>query len=106
MCALWCQNVVCQTSSIKGHFETKHEKSFKDDGEKIESLKKTVSRYEKQNNIFKKVICSTNRAIEGSYKVAEIIARNGKLFTDGVFVKEVFFNGAEVFLIIFQTNAP
>ena len=31
LCALCCPNVVCRTSSIKPHFETKHEKSFKDD---------------------------------------------------------------------------
>uniref|UniRef100_H2Z3U0 DUF4371 domain-containing protein n=1 Tax=Ciona savignyi TaxID=51511 RepID=H2Z3U0_CIOSA len=40
VCALCCQSVVCRTSSIKRHFETKHEKSFKDDAEKRESLKK------------------------------------------------------------------
>ena len=44
--ALCCQNVVCRTTSIKQHFETKHEKSFKDEAEKIESLKKAISRYE------------------------------------------------------------
>ena len=95
VCALCCQNVVCQTSSMK-HFETKHEKFFKDDAGKIESLKKAVSHYEKQSSIFKKVIRSTNRTIEGSYKVAEVIAKNGKSFIDGVFVKEVFLNCAEV----------
>ena len=52
VCALCCQNVVCQTSSIKRHFETKHEKSFMDEEEKIESLKKAVSRYKKQSSIF------------------------------------------------------
>ena len=37
-----------------------------------------------------------NRTIEGSYKVAEVIAKNGKPFTDMVFVKEAFLNCAEV----------
>ena len=86
VCALCCQN----------NFETKHDKSFKDKAEKIESLKKAVSRYKKQRSIFKKVIRSTNRTIEGSYKDADVIAKNGKLFTDGVFVKEAFFDRAEV----------
>ena len=96
MCAICCQNVVCRTSSIKRHFKTKHEKSFKDDAEKIESLKKTVFRYEKQSSIFKKAIRSTIRTIEGSYKVAEVIAKNEKPFTDGVFAKKPFLNCAEV----------
>ena len=96
MCALCCQNVICRTSSTKRHFETKHEKSFKDDAWKIESLKKAVSRHEKQSSIFKKVIRSTNQTIVGSYKVAEVIAKSGKPFTDGLFVKEAFLNWAEV----------
>ena len=96
VCALCCQNVVCRISSVKQHFETKHVKFLKDDAEKIESLKKAGSRYKKQSSVFKKVIRSTNRTIEGSYKVAEAIAKNGKPFTDGVFVKEAFLNCAEV----------
>ena len=54
VCALCCQNVVCRTSSKKRHFETKHEKSFKDGAEEIESLKKAVSRYKKQSSILRK----------------------------------------------------
>uniref|UniRef100_H2YQ88 DUF4371 domain-containing protein n=1 Tax=Ciona savignyi TaxID=51511 RepID=H2YQ88_CIOSA len=96
VCALCCQNVVCRTSSLKRHFETKHEKSFKDDAEKKESLKKAVSRYQKQSSIFKKAIQSSNRTTESSYKIAEGIAKHGKSFTDGVFVKEAFLGCAEV----------
>ena len=94
--ALSCQSVVCQTSSIKRHFETKHKKSFEDYAEKIEFLKKAVSHYEKQSGIFKKVICSTNRTIKGSYKIAEGIAKHGKPFVDELFVKEAFISCAEV----------
>ena len=96
VCTLCCQNVVCRTSSIKRHFETQHEKSFKDDAEKTESLKKAVSPYQKQSSIFKKAIQSTNRTTESSYKIAEGIAKHGKSFTDGVFVKEAFLGCAEV----------
>ena len=88
VCALCCQNVVCRTSNIKRHFETNHKKSIKDDGKKIEFLKKAVSRYQKQSSIFKKVIRSTNRTIKGSYKVAEGIAKHERKFTDKVFIKE------------------
>ena len=42
------------------------------------------------------MIRSTNRTIEGSYKVVEVIAKNGKPFTDGVFAKEPFLYCAEV----------
>ena len=96
VCTLCCENVVCCTSSIKRHFETKHKKLFKDDSEKHEALKKAVSRYEKQSSIFKKVVRSTNQITESSYKVAECIAKRGKPFTDGDFIKEVFINCSEV----------
>ena len=96
VCALCCQNVICGTSSRKRRFETKHEKSFKNDAEKIKSLKKAISSYEKQSSIFKKVIRSTNQTIEGNYKVAEEIANYGKSFTDQVLVKEAFLSCAEV----------
>ena len=66
VCVLCCQKIVCQTSSIKRHFETKHEKSFKDDAEKIELLKKAASRCEKQSGVFKKVISGANRTTESS----------------------------------------
>ena len=97
VCALCCQNNVCRTLSIKRHFETKHEKSFKDNAENIESLKKALSRYDKQSSIFKKVIFGSNRTTKSSYKVAECIAQLGKPFTDGVFIKEEFLSCADVF---------
>ena len=96
ICALCCENVVCRTSSIERHFETKHKKLIKDDFEKKEALKKVVSRYEKQSSIFKKAIRSTNQTTESSYEVAECIAKRGKPFTDGDFIKEVFINCSEV----------
>ena len=96
VCALCCPNVVCQTLSTKRRFETKHEKSIKDNAEKIESLKKAVYRYDRQSSIFNKVIRSMNQTIESSYKVAEGIAKHGKPFTDGLFVKVAFLSCAEV----------
>ena len=74
----------------------KHEQSFKDDAEKIESLKKAVSRYEKQSSILMKVISGTNRTTESSYKAADCIAQHGKPFTDGVFIKEAFLSCADI----------
>ena len=102
VCALCCENVVCHISSIKRLFETKHKKFFKNDSEKNEVLKKAVSRYEKRSSIFKKAIRSTNQTTESSYKVAESIAKHGKPFTDGEFIKEVFIN---CFKVLFE-NFP
>ena len=93
---LCCQNIVFRTSSIKQHFETNHEKSIKDDARKIESLKKAVTRYEKQSSIFNKVISGKNRTTESSYKAAECIAQHENPFTDKVFIKEAFLSCADV----------
>ena len=46
VCTLCSENVACSTSSLKRHFETKHEKLFRNDLKKIEacgsfSLRKT-----------------------------------------------------------------
>ena len=40
VCTLCCENVVCRTSSIKRHFETKHKKLFKDDLRSMKLLKR------------------------------------------------------------------
>ena len=84
---------------MKRHFETKHEKSFKDDAEKIESLKKAVYRRKKQSSIFKEMNSGANRTTESSYKAAECVAQHGKPFIYGVFTvqkKEAFLSCANV----------
>ena len=42
------------------------------------------------------MICSTNRTIKDSYKIAEGIAKHRKPFIDKLFVKEAFISCAEV----------
>ncbi|XP_050730475.1 general transcription factor II-I repeat domain-containing protein 2-like isoform X3 [Eriocheir sinensis] len=96
VCALCCENVVCRTSSVKRHFKTKHEKTFKDSTDKAEAIKKAVSRYEKQSNVFKNLSASKNNATEASYKLALCIAKHGKPFTDGDFIKAAFLECSEV----------
>ena len=76
MCALCCDNVVCRTSSVRRHFESKHEKAFKEEADKVEKIMKAVIRYEKQASVLKKMSCSKNQATEGSYIVAQCIAKH------------------------------
>lgn len=42
VCTLCLENVVCCTSSVKRHFETKHEKFITDQTDKAESIRCTV----------------------------------------------------------------
>ena len=87
---------MCRTSSVKRHFETKHEKTFKYSADKAEPIKKALSRYEKQSNVFKNMCASKNTITEASYKLALCIAKHGKPFTDGDFVKAAFLECSEV----------
>ncbi|XP_069981676.1 general transcription factor II-I repeat domain-containing protein 2A-like [Penaeus vannamei] len=55
-----------------------------------------LSRYEKQSNVFKNLSTSKNNANEASYKLALCIAKHGKPFTDGDFIKAAFLECSEV----------
>lgn len=90
------ENVVCRTSSVKRHFETKHEKSFKDQADKAESIRRTVSSYEKQIGSLRIFTRLKNIASEASYRLAHCIAKHGKPFTDGEYIKDAFLSSAEV----------
>uniref|UniRef100_UPI00358E5645 general transcription factor II-I repeat domain-containing protein 2-like n=1 Tax=Myxine glutinosa TaxID=7769 RepID=UPI00358E5645 len=95
LCVLCFENV-CRTSSVKRHFETKHEKTFKDQADKAESIKRAVSRYGKQANTLKIFAIAKKHATEASYCIVHCIVKRGKPFTDGEYIKEAFLCGSEV----------
>ena len=75
VCTLCCENVVCRTSNVKLHFETKHEKTFKDQADKVASIKRAVSRYGKQASSFKVFTTARDHGTEASYRIVHCIAR-------------------------------
>ena len=83
-CALCYQNVVCRTSSIKRLFETKHEKSFKDDAEKIESLKKAVSLYKKQRAFSRKLFVARIEQLKVATKLRRSLLKKENHLLMGV----------------------
>ncbi|GFW01168.1 integrase catalytic domain-containing protein [Trichonephila clavipes] len=91
VCVLCSGTVVCRTSSVKWHFETNHisfcEKSEPEQKELIASAIK--DRNKQSTSIFKYVSknCHTSAA---SYSAANAIARHGKPFQEGEFLKEVW----------------
>ena len=64
------------------HFETKHERIFKYNADKAESIQHAVTRYGKQANALKVFVTTKNHATEASYRIAHCIAKHGKPFTD------------------------
>ena len=95
VCTLCCDNVVCRTSSIKRHFEKHHEKLYKDPAERAEAVKRAVARYNKQSSSLKVFVNSQGHVTEASYNLASCIAKHGKPFTDGEYIKEAFLSCAE-----------
>jgi hypothetical protein len=59
-------------------------------------LKTAVSCYKKQSKFFKKAIQSSNQTIESSYEIASCIAKHGKPFSDGDFLKDAFISCSNV----------
>ncbi len=77
VCTICFENVACQ-------------KTFNDQADKAESIKRAVSRYEKQASSLKVFAKAQNHATEASYRIAHCIAKHGKPFTDGEYIKEAF----------------
>ena len=59
---------MCPTSSVKRHFETRHERSFKDQADKGEAIQRPVSRYEKQtvSKSLKQAFAILNKSVVGA----------------------------------------
>lgn len=96
VCTLCFENVVCRMSNVKCHFQTKHQKTLRDEADKAESIKRAVSRYEKQTNTLKFFTLATNHAIDASYRIAHCIAKCGKPFTDFEYIKDALLCSSEV----------
>ena len=89
--------LICQKSisvvkeyNLKRHYDTEHKTKFDClEGEsrknKIINLKSSLKN---QQNTFKVVTDKSESAVRASYKVAEIIAKHGRPFTDSELVKE------------------
>ena len=96
VCALCYESVVCRTSSVQRHFETKHQSKFKTSEKKGEAIKKAISGFKKQTSILSQAFGMKSKATECSYKIAQCVALKGKPFTDGEYIKETFLSSAEV----------
>lgn len=80
---------VAKEYNVRRHYETKHKNFASIKGyersHKIEQLRKSFS---SQSNFFQKHTTELDSYVEVSLGVAEIIAREGRPFTDGDFVKK------------------
>lgn len=86
LCTSCWENVACWTSSVSWHFETKHNKTEKDNTDSTGSIKRAVSKDANQASSLKLYTTSKNAATEASF----CIAKHGKQFTDGEFINDAF----------------
>ncbi|KAL4101254.1 hypothetical protein QTP88_021274 [Uroleucon formosanum] len=91
MCIIYKETIaVLKEYNIKRHYETKHKDKFKNlEGkervEKFNFLKKNLNF---QQNIFKKKCEQNVSTVCATYRVAQLIAKESKSFSDGEFVKK------------------
>ncbi|KAL3880023.1 hypothetical protein ACJMK2_032295 [Sinanodonta woodiana] len=80
---------VAKVSNIKRTYETKHQEFHNVVGDertaRIEFQRRSLNR---QQNIFSKQSADFSAACEVSYKISLMIAKSGRPFTDGNFVKQ------------------
>ncbi|GFX92653.1 general transcription factor II-I repeat domain-containing protein 2A [Trichonephila clavipes] len=91
VCVLCSRTVVCRTSSVKWHFEANH-KSFceKSEPEQKESIASAIKDRNKQSMSTFKYVSKNCHTIAASYSAANAIARHGKPFQEGEFLKEAW----------------
>ncbi|GFT88734.1 uncharacterized protein TNCV_905881 [Trichonephila clavipes] len=91
VCVLRSGTVVCRTSSVKRHFETNH-KSFceKSEPEQKELIASAIKDRNKQSTSMFKYVSKNCYTSAASYSAANAIARHGKPFQEGEFLKEAW----------------
>ncbi|XP_073681619.1 general transcription factor II-I repeat domain-containing protein 2A-like [Garra rufa] len=84
--------------NLKRHYTTRHAEEYaKYQGDeranRVANLKTCLLR---QQDLFKKATKENNAAVEASYMVSEMIAKAGKPFTEGEFVKKCILQAASI----------
>ena len=84
--------------NLKRHYSTRHAEEYaKYQGDeranRVANLKTCLLR---QQNVFKKATKENNAAVEVSYVVSEMIAKAGKPFTEGEFIKKCILQAASI----------
>ena len=90
-CAICGDTIVARTSSVQRHFNTTHLQSLTtmDLVDRKEYLKNKVSAFQKQQTSILTFVKDSNvPAAKASYTMSLCIAKHGKPFTDGEYLKE------------------
>ena len=88
-CVMCSESVVCRGSSVKRHYESNHSWLLgKREDEQKEHISREIKKLNLQTSSFAKFVNSTSNLVAASFEVSKIIARHGKPFSDGDYIKE------------------
>jgi hypothetical protein len=105
LCAMCSESVVCRTSSVKRHYESNHKWLLdKSEDEQKEYISRQVKNANLQSGSFVKFVKSTSNLVSASFEVSKIIARHGKPFSDGDYIKESWLECAPYLFEDFQNK--
>ena len=81
---------VLKEYNMKRHYETKHQKEFAQyiGVQRLDKFSKMQTNLSSQQSLFTKAKTENESVKKASYKVAYVLAKKGKPFTDGDIVKE------------------
>ncbi|XP_058026529.1 general transcription factor II-I repeat domain-containing protein 2-like [Ahaetulla prasina] len=88
LCTLCNESVVCRTSSVRRHFDTKH-KSVAELGatERKEFMEGKLRKYHSWSLTFSNCLSRTNHLTAASFQISLCIAKHGKPLSDGDIIK-------------------
>ena len=99
------ESVVCRTSSVKRHYESNHKWLLaKSEDEQKEYISRQLKNANLQSSSFVKFVKSTSNLVCASFEVSKIIARHGKPFSDGDYIKESWLECAPYLFDDFQNK--
>ena len=88
LCTLCTEKVVTRTSSVKRHFDTKHAHEIRRSEDRSRYIESKVGNYRSQRLTLGRFLKAPNNTKEASFVLSLHIARNGKPFTDGPYLKD------------------
>ncbi|XP_065444398.1 general transcription factor II-I repeat domain-containing protein 2A-like [Chrysemys picta bellii] len=99
VCLLCGSNIAAMKEyNLRRHYEMKHENKFKNlsAGQKLQKVEELKKNLTSQQTFFTKAKSQSEAAVKASFIVAEEIAKSGRPFTEGEFVKNCMMKVCDV----------
>lgn len=105
ICVFCSGTVVCRTSLVKRHFETTHKDILnKSLEERKEYIAKAIKNACIQSSTLKSFTDRGSASIAASFEISKIIAKKGKPFSDGEYIKNAFIECASYLFEDFENT--